>query len=155
MPVTATDPFAEHFVGVRALFAASPAFQDMTNAATEADAMLKVYDQYAPKEARRPFAIIIDMPAQAKRGAFWSSTARVVIEREIPFAYVESPLDAETEFRNVIGAIMTEIQDLSYDGGRMPLRSPVTCAGIVRSAPEKETGRSYYTAMISLEPGVR
>jgi hypothetical protein len=154
MPVSVVDPYAEHFLGVQALIAQSPAFQSMTATASQSAAMADVYGRYIPPTARRPWAHVYHLDAKMKHGGFWSSVASIIIEREIPQALWEDYNGSEIDFRNVVGPILREIYDRSYDGGFMPLRSPIKILGQLRTDPAKELGPPYWGMMFQLDCAV-
>lgn len=95
------------------LLAGLAAFQTWAGVETAAAAKAKLYNDWAPLDAARPYgwASLVEFDSIEVAEGQWDQTGvcHVILERLVPEAYEESIADAERDLKNAVGAMVDEM----------------------------------------------
>ena len=158
MAVTPSGPLSLPLDNLRTLLANCPSFQTWVGAADAAEALAAI-SLVAVETVERPLAIVMQAPGRgwasrqnAGGAANWfsqSGTLLILFEDDVEAEAIEP--DAELTFTNLVGAIISEMQDLAGSGGHLNVTSIAIKDGPSRSDfSEKESTGDYYQVVLEV-----
>lgn len=163
-PENPSGPFSLPLTNLQTLLANSATFQDWVDAADADEAKARIY-LIAVSEGSytRPYALISTGDSWERKltagGASHcfepSGSLFLLFEANVSEANKNSHRDAELEFANKIGAIISEMETLAGQSGYLAVYSISLKAGPSRSGEdEKDAQGDYYQIMFEISWGI-
>jgi len=164
--VSATGPLSLPLENLRTLLANSATFKTWVGAADVTAAKDRIYlAGVAGTAYTRPYAVVmqagaggLERVAEADGAAkrfIASGRLLLALEDDVPSDYQSSYADAELDFTNTIGAIISEMEALAGTSGFLAVKHIAIHSGPARSdADEKSSTGDYYQIVLEVEWGI-
>lgn len=165
MALAPSGPLSLPLKNLQTLVSNSSTFQTWVGAADAATAAARIYLVGEDKSATtRPFAVVHHLdPAEFNREAqaggavqcfVESGAVGLIFEDDVGAAYAADHADAEMEFTNIVGAVISEMEDLAGSGAYLNVTRFGVITGPARSAlDEAESEGDYYGIQFRVEYG--
>jgi len=163
MALSASGPLSLPLENLRALLAASSNFQSWVGAANAEEAKASIHLVAVEGTPSRPFALIAQGDSWereasadgAKKHFEASGELFLLFEADISEPYQGDPRDAELEFTNAVGAIVSDMESLAGSDGYLAVRRIGLKEGPARSQGDEKSGSGdYYQIIFSVEWGI-